>query len=295
MMACYAPWQRVGADGVKRPVACGQCVGCRLERSRQWAVRIMHEARCHERNSFVTLTYESIAPDVDCVRCGKRVGVGSLHYCDYQLFMKRLRREFPGARFFMGGEYGEERGRPHFHACLFGVGFADGVYFRKSPAGFGLFTSDQLSRLWGHGLCAYGDVTFESAAYVARYVMKKVTGDGAEAHYAGREPEFCRMSLKPGIGAEWFRRFGSSDVAPGGHVVVNGHEANAPRYYVKLLERRARVDACFGDKRALRELEAVKAGRLARGLAKFGEQAPERLDAREKVQRARLGMLKRKL
>lgn len=295
MMACYAPWQRVCADGVARPVGCGQCVGCRLERSRQWAVRIMHEARCHELNSFVTLTYEKLAPTVDCVRCGKRVLSGSLHYCDYQLFMRRVRLAYPGARFFMGGEYGEERGRPHFHACLFGVDFADGVYSGKSPAGFSLFRSDELSNMWGRGLCAYGSVTFESAAYVARYVMKKVTGDGAVDHYQGLVPEFCRMSLKPGIGAEWFKRFGKSDVAPGGHVIVNGHKANAPRYYVKLMERQARVDACFGDRSALHQLEEVKLGRLRRGLEKFGEQSPSRLDAREKVQKARVGMLKRKL
>jgi len=38
-------------------IPCGRCVGCRLERSRQWAMRCMHEASLHEENIFITLTY----------------------------------------------------------------------------------------------------------------------------------------------------------------------------------------------------------------------------------------------
>lgn len=294
-MACYAPWQRLGADGVKRPVACGQCIGCRLEYSRQWAVRIMHEAKLHEDNAFVTLTYKEIPPEAYCVRCKQVIVHGSLHYCDYQLFMRGLRRVYRGVRFFVGGEYGEGFGRPHYHACLFGVKFSDSVYAGKSPAGVRLFRSEQLSDLWGRGFCSVGSLTFESAGYVARYCMKKVTGDHADAHYGGRVPEFCRMSLKPGIGAGWFERFGESDVAPSGRVLVNGKEANAPRYYVKLMERSARVAACFGDKSELHRLEAVKAARLEAGLSKASESSPSRLRAREAVQSARMGLLKRKL
>jgi len=207
-VSCYAPWQKSVLGGGSRPIACGQCSGCRLERSRQWAVRCMHEASLHEKNSFVTLTYKD-APE-------------SLEYRDFQLFMKRLRKVRGRCRFYMGAEYGEQRGRPHFHALLFGVAWPDGVYLGKSPSGFKLFRSAQLSALWPQGFASVGDVTFESAAYVARYCMSVITGDKAVEHYGGRKPEFGRMSLRPGIGRAWIDKYGRSDVLPDGNVVVNG-------------------------------------------------------------------------
>ncbi len=96
---------------------CGQCIGCRLERSRQWAMRCMHEAQLHENNCFITLTYDNTHLPSD----------GSLHYKDFQLFIKRLRKKFGNTRirYYMAGEYGENFGRPHFHACIFGHDFHD--------------------------------------------------------------------------------------------------------------------------------------------------------------------------
>ena len=98
---------------------CGQCSGCRLERSRQWAMRCVHEAAAYDCNAFITLTYDEENLPAD----------GSLNYDHFQLFMKRLRKaiEPNKVRFYMCGEYGEENGRPHFHACLFGYDFPDKV------------------------------------------------------------------------------------------------------------------------------------------------------------------------
>jgi hypothetical protein len=93
---------------------CGRCIGCRLERSRQWAVRCVHEASLHEKNCFITLTYspENLPKD------------GSLDVSHFQKFMKRFRKRFgPGIRFFHCGEYGESLSRPHYHACIFGFDF----------------------------------------------------------------------------------------------------------------------------------------------------------------------------
>lgn len=234
----------------------------------------------HEVNSFVTLTYKD--------------DPGTLVYRDFQLFSKRLRKKRGRFRFYVAGEYGETLGRPHFHAILFGVGFPDQEYLGKSPAGFRLYKSEELSSVWQMGHAAVGGVTFESAAYCARYVMKKITGERAEEHYDGRRPEFARMSngggrrsdgsRNRGIGEPWFVRFGATDVAPGGKVVVNGHEANAPRYYMKLLQRRNPV-----------EYERLVEERRLAGLRNFGEQAPKRLEDRQAVARARVSMLKRKI
>lgn len=248
-MACYHPLQayqsadgsvvfveRQGSDVVRSLLLpCGQCIGCRLERSRQWAIRCMHEASLYDKNCFITLTYDE----------GHLPFGDSLVYRDFQLFLKRVRRRFSSARirFYMCGEYGEEFGRPHFHACLFNFDFPDKVYLRRGAKGSKLYTSKLLDELWGKGLCSVGDVTFESAAYVARYVMKKVTGFRSEEHYQVVDPltgevfervrEFNHMSLKPGIGAPWLLKF-RSDVYPTGKCVVNGRLVKPPKYYDRL-------------------------------------------------------------
>lgn len=250
---------------------CGQCIGCRIDRSREWSVRCLHEAKCWKENSFITLTYneENLPSDK------------SLQYRDFQLFMKRLReRTGLPVRFFMCGEYGELDQRPHYHALLFGYQFPDLQYWGKSPTGHPVYRSAILESLWTKGNSLIGNVSRESAGYVARYCMKKVTGDLADAHYNGRTPEFARMSLKPGIGAEFFRKY-TSDVLPNDYVVADGIKVPVPRYYDKLFERSS------GD------LEAVKERRIEFGLKHSDNNTPERLAVREEVAKAKLKSLVR--
>lgn len=258
---------------------CGQCIGCRLERSRKWAMRCVHEASLYERNCFITLTYnDEYLP--------KR---SQLQYSDFQKFLKRLRKfaEPEVIRFYMCGEYGTENWRPHYHAIIFNFDFLDKVYYRRSPAGEKIFRSDILDRLWPFGFCSVGSVTFQSAAYVARYCVQKVTGFNARYHYARKDddgeyslvPEFNKMSLKPGIGAEWLRRF-TSDVYPRDFVVVNGVECSAPRYYDKVFSRSNPVE--FEDIQFLRESD---------GRSRFADNTPERLAVKEVVQKARIRSL----
>lgn len=205
---------------------CGQCVGCRLERSRQWAVRCVHEASLYDKNCFLTLTYNQEHLPQD----------GSLHLDHFQLFMKRLRKKFgSGIRFFHCGEYGEKFVRPHYHALLFNHDFDDKRFFSERN-GNKIFTSDILSSLWTNGFSVIGDVTFDSAAYVARYVLKKVTGAAAVDHYGSRKPEYITMSRRPGIGKGWFDKF-KSDVYPRDSVVVRGHVTRPPRFYDNLFQK----------------------------------------------------------
>lgn len=213
-------------------IPCGQCINCRLERSRCWACRVLHECQMHEFNSFVTLTYDDAHLPDDA----------SLHYSHFQLFMRRLRRKFPKCRFYMAGEYGEKYSRPHFHACLFGVHFEDRVFLRNLSSGFPIYDSALLKQLWPYGYVSIGDVTFESAAYVARYCVKVLTNPGAEfvvdsdtGELFERRREFTKMSLKPGIGANWFSKY-KSEVYPLDRVVVQGREMKPPKYYDKLME-----------------------------------------------------------
>lgn len=268
-----------GFADLKVEVPCGQCIGCRLERSRQWAVRCMHEAQMYKENCFVTLTYRDAPVSLD-----KR---------HFQLFMKRLRKFFRGERisYFHCGEYGGELGRPHYHALLFGVDFPDR---RARYQGSDLYTSATLDRLWGHGMCMIGEVTFASAAYVARYALKKVTGDKAVDHYAHitedgevifRQPEYATMSRRPAIGARWFHAYGE-EVVRADSIVANGVESKPPRFYDKLLEvldaKRAR--ATKGKRAAARKTPKARANSTR-----------ERLAVREEVTKARVNQLRRGL
>lgn len=249
---------------------CGQCVGCRLERSRQWAVRCVHEAQLHRENSFITLTYRDMPENA------------SLSYRDFQLFMKRLRKNgHQGARFFMCGEYGDDFGRPHFHACLFNCGFADKELHMTTGSGMRIYRSKELEKLWTLGFSSIGDVTFQSAAYVARYVMKKITGEDALEHYGKRVAEFCHMSLKPGIGAGWIDRY-MTDVYPEGFVVVNGVKIRPPKYYDKKIKKRD--DDEWARQVMMREKRAHET---------FADNTEERLEVKRKVTIAKIGFLKR--
>lgn len=215
-------------------IRCGRCIGCRLDRSQQWAVRCMHECRMHASNSFITLTYDDAkSKDLGYVPM-------SLEYRHFQLFMKRLRKSNSNVRFYMCGEYGPRNFRPHFHACLFGIFFEDREVYRDLSSGSRIYTSAKLEELWPYGFASVGDVTFESAAYVARYVCQKIVGRDADEHYrrfdveSGEvfqlEPEFNRMSLKPGIGARWFDKYQRQLVVHDA-AIVDGRKVRMPKYY----------------------------------------------------------------
>lgn len=265
-------------DGNPIDIPCGQCLGCRLQRAQDWALRCMHEAQLHADNSYVTLTYspENLPPD------------GSLQYRDFQLFMKRLRKSRPNStiRFYMCGEYGTDNHRPHYHACIFNFGLADKQPFSKNPAGDTLYTSKQLSTLWPLGHASVGDVTLRSAGYCARYILQKRTGDQAEDHYQGRAPEFNRMSLRPGIGAAWLNRY-RADVFPCDYVVDrDGFKHRVPKYYDRLNERFSASD--LDDVKAAREQRAADPKLRA-------DNTPSRLRAKEAVLAAATRQLARPL
>lgn len=259
--------------GLPMQVPCGQCFGCRKERTRQWALRISHEASQHERNSFLTLTYET-----DPI---------SLSVDDLQRFFKRLRKSGLRVRYYACGEYGEGLGRPHYHVCLFGEDFSlDRYHWRSSASGFKLFRSPTLEKAWTAGHSEIGDISFESAAYVAGYVQKKLHGDEAVDHYGRCDPhtgewhpvipEFAVMSRRPGIGQLWLDRFGH-EVAKHDSLISGGREMKPPRFYDKFLERRD-PDLYQEIKRRRREAAAERSE----------DSTPERLATREIVAKAKV-------
>lgn len=210
-------------------VACGQCLGCRMERARQWAVRIMHETRLHDDALFLTLTYsdQHLPP------------AGTLVKKHPQLFFKKLRKKIQPRkiRYFMCGEYGGKFGRPHYHVILWGYRFPDMKFFTNSGEN-PLYTSQILDDLWEYGHCQIGSVSYDSARYVAKYCTEKLTGELGKNEYeaTGRIPPYSTQSTKPGIGHDFLEKFGD-DVYNYDEVLMNGFPGKPPRYYDKILER----------------------------------------------------------
>lgn len=215
---------------------CGQCIGCRLDKSLQWALRCVHEASMHDENSFVTLTYDEKHLPTDESLCKRH----------HQDFIRRLRREFPKhkVRYFLCGEYGDTNMRPHYHALLFGIDFPDKTFWSESKENK-IYISPDLLRLWPFGLSWIGSVTWQSAAYVARYVLKKVNGDNAWERYCKDintetgecrvlEPEYIAMSRRPGIGREWYRAYKKD--ARKDFLTHDGKKFKLPRYYDQIIE-----------------------------------------------------------
>lgn len=255
-------------------VPCGQCIGCRLERSRQWAIRCVHEAQLHSENCFITLTYNNDHLPAD----------GSLDVTHWQKFMKRLRKKYgDGIRFFHCGEYGHQLGRPHYHACIFGFDFPDKVLWKQSPSGERLYRSASLESLWPFGYSSVGTLTFESAAYVARYIMKKHLGQGADDHYGGKKPEYTTMSRRPGIAAGWFEKF-KGDVYPSDEVILRGKAMKPPKYYDGLYEV---LDPDAFEKMKVKRKKSAK--------IRSADSTRDRLRVREKVKQSQIQKLVRPL
>lgn len=245
-MACYQPikgYRRKDGSGrlttkitegyqdLKLEVKCGTCIGCRVERQTDWAIRAMHEAQMHEASSFVTLTYDDEHLPED----------HGLVLDHWQRFAKKLRKEIGPFRFLHCGEYGAENLRPHYHALIFGTNFPDSI----ALAGSQLRISAVLADKWNHGFHSVGELTFASAKYVAKYVTKKLIGKDTSTRYERLDittgevwdvrPEYATMSRRPGLGRSWFEKY-NRDVYPGNFVIVDGKKYKPPAYYDSLLE-----------------------------------------------------------
>lgn len=271
-----------------------------------WAARITHECSLHDHkhgSCFVTLTYrDAYECTEEQLAAGHHVpSDGSLHPSHLTKFLKRLRKKYGDRRirYYAVGEYGEQLGRPHYHAILFNVDFSDKVEIREEE-GIYLYSSEELDSLWPYGFTTVGEANWETAAYCARYVMKKIGGPMADEHYLRFDPElnyeywltpeFARMSLKPGIGADWFKEY-ESDFFPSDECPVPGRKfyQKMPRYYDELLTRTEEFDSHV---RAWKLFEAKEKRRESIDPAEFERW---RLWSKYKVKKAQVGQLKRSL
>lgn len=315
------PYAKPSKDRVPLLLPCGRCVGCRLSRSRQWAVRCVHEASLYENNCFITLTFSPLFENLN----------NSLMKTDFQNFMKRLRKKFVpkipngldqkqkeewlrihGIRFFHCGEYGTKGERPHHHACLFNFDFPDKELWSVKN-GVRLYRSEILERLWSvrvteekaeyfddkdlfiedgkiyakQGFCTIGDVTPDSAAYVAGYMLKKIKEDDfswlappEDDKPDLRIPEYISMSRRPGIGKGFMDQW-ASDIYPEDELVFGGLKLKPPRYYDNLYA------VSFPE-----DIEKIKENRLT-SAKENPHNSDIRLRVREKIAVAKLKTKKR--
>lgn len=230
-----------------------------MDHSRDWATRCVLEASMHEKNCFVTLTY---------AKTGK-----NLNKEDFVRFMKYLRKEYgAGIRFFHCGEYGTEGNRPHHHACIFNHQFPD-LELWQIREGVKLYRSASLEKIWGHGYCTVGEVTFESAAYVARYVMKKIEKQNHEV------AEYVTMSRRPGIASKWYDTY-RQDILKIDSIKMQEGTFRTPRYFDNKIK---------SENKTL--YERIKHKRKQKINTK--DSTPERLAVREKIKKLKLKQLKR--
>ena len=290
---------------------CGQCKSCRLEYSRVWAIRLMHEAayweEFHNRYSiFLTITY-----DEDNIPF-----YGELVKHHAQDFLKRLRWHSGSQfRYYMVGEYGSQCPdhqiidcpmcgpiqRPHYHAIIFGWTPPDKEML-GSRDGETVYSSEIIEKAWQKGSHEFGSCTFESCAYVTRYIMKKQTGDNQHTidHYCkyiphldvwcDMSPEFAIMSrgtrkgeLNGGLGKQWYEHY-KNDLYPADETPIPGRGiiGKPPKFYDSMYELEE-PDTFATIKSARRE-----------AMAKSLVEGPS-LESRAKVEDARLSLYQRKL
>lgn len=305
-MRCFAPIQayygdkvnpetgkrpmvfKVGAShsGVRQMLPCGNCLGCKLERSRVWAMRMLHERKMHDQSCFLTLTYDN----------ENLPTVGTLVKEHLQGFHKRLHNRLldlrgRGIRYYGVGEYGDITRRPHYHSIVFGFDFPDKLMYSENRRGDKIYSSKLADEIWSFGAVRIGEVNFESAAYCARYCIKKVPKLERDAgHYIvydadgvihERLPEFAHMSRRPGIGMSYFEKYGG-EIQKHDNVIVNGRAVPSIRYYDQKIEA---VDPTA--------MELIKRKRRAKGV--WSERQVDRRRTKERLAEATAKQKERKL
>ena len=242
-------------------VPCGNCIPCRLEYSRNWANRCYLESLCHEHVWFITLTYSD-----DNLVYGSK-GLPTLEKDGIRRFMKNLRDKLghdKNIRYFGCGEYGDGKGQregfnPHYHIIVFGAPISDlvldhpdmskpllssgkyPIFHRWNKMGQSIYWSQSVFDCWKKGKIEVSPANWNTAAYVSRYVLKKVKGT-AKIIYdkLGIEPEFIRMSNRPGIGSEYLLANKEKLLELDYMSVKNAkgvQTCHPPRYFEKLMNK----------------------------------------------------------
>lgn len=222
-MQCTNPWyyEKLGLV-----LPCGQCLSCRIAKSREWYVRLWHELTYFDKSLFATLSYRD-----ECLPSNFQLEKKAL-----QDFIKRLRTKTKSKlKYYACGEYGDETERPHYHAIIFGIAVSDHTIHKRwnlQHKSWALIaTSGPCVDAWPFGEVILGYVEKDSLRYVTDYVKKKLTGSLAETD--GRIQPFSICSN--GLGKR-FCLDNADQIRSNQNITVFGQSLGLPRYYVKLLD-----------------------------------------------------------
>lgn len=254
---------------------CGRCLNCRINYARTWALRCVAEAYYYDESWFVTLTYDDENYlKRDCRR-------------DFQLFMKRLRKHHPGVRYFMCCEQGEHTKRWHMHAILFNLHLDDVKCLGKGPKTGYYYESKELLATWSKGFIVLGDVNYQTCNYVAQYCVKKT--------YKDASGEFVGMSLKPGLGTQFFMEHWSSIYDTDTMYLSNGKSYTnpPPRYFDKLLDRVAPAILQDVKDERISKADALRFAKLIKFNMTYDEQLLE-MDAQASINKMKEKLMKRR-
>lgn len=238
-------------------IPCGKCIGCRLEYSRQWANRGYLEAKSHENNWFATITYdqthlpmmEEIEDEDGFTYTNTGEWNGTLAPADLTQFIKNVRQIMKrdhnqdGIRFMACGEYGSKGERPHYHIIFFNLDLPIETFFEPKIINKEVYYRNTIiERAWTKGISNISEASWNNIAYTARYITKKINGDGSSQHYAelGQKKEFFRVSRMPGIGEKYFRDHWE-EIYKRDEIIIKNKQGSIstqpPKYYDKLLEK----------------------------------------------------------
>lgn len=267
-----------GAHGDSFLVSCGKCYSCRSHKADEWGTRVDSESRWQRSQGVVEQGFFRLSYDDEHLPPG-----GSLRKRDLILWQKRAReycwrRLRRRVRFISCGEYGDYGERPHYHSACFGWACWEDRYPWTKSGEYRLFRSPTLEKLWPLGHSTVGDVQPGCGAYIGSYTAKKRYGEGADAHYRGREPEFLVMSK--GLGVAGFKVDLAVSVAADAVVVTGGHAVPIPRGYERHI-----------PEAMLAELKERRIARLGKG---WRDRTPRRLADREEFKIRKRAVLKKR-
>lgn len=239
-------------------IPCKNCIGCRLEYSREWANRGYLESKMWEENWFVTVTYDNkylYTPEEMTTSDGitytndNDEWKGCLVKKDLHRFIHNVRqkwqREFnhTGIRFMACGEYGETGERPHYHIIFYNMPIPmESLYETKVLNNNVYYKCHLLDECWANkGFIEVSEATWNDIAYTARYITKKINGDQSEDIYAqyGQIKEYMVTSRNPGIGKPYFDEH-YKEIYKNDEIVVKNTQGTItckpPKYFDELYE-----------------------------------------------------------
>lgn len=291
---------------------CQKCIGCRLNYSSQWAVRCMLEASYYKENYFVTLTLNEkhlwdIPPgDIIDKETGEITGeaqIPSIDKDELKTFIKAVRDKWRnkydhnGIRYFACGEYGTESGRKHYHIIFFNLPLHDLKFYKMNESREPMYNSQELEKIWGKGNVIIGEVTYNSCAYVARYVTKKILSMWSKKEdyiSQGIEPEFIKMSTHPGIGKKYFDEH-KEELMRDEKIVMQKHDGTTiqvsnPNYFKKQIRKLVTPE----EWEAIQEKQKAKSEKIERiKMQKTSLGKKEQLQLEERAKKDKMIMLKR--